>query len=151
MNIDIRTGTDEDAGVVADIYISSRERHVAFAPLAHANDGVRRWIRDVLLPGGKVRVATVDGAVVGMVANSHDEGLDWIDHLYVAPDLVGKGIGAALLRDALGGLGRPVRLWTFQDNHGARRFYKRNGCRELELTNGESNEEKCPDVLCELL
>ncbi|ASJ73697.1 hypothetical protein IMCC3135_18090 [Granulosicoccus antarcticus IMCC3135] len=103
------------------------------------------------MPGGKVRVATLDSAVVGMVATSHDEGLDWIDHLYVAPDLVGKGIGTSLLRDALGGLGRPVRLWTFQDNHGARRFYKRNGFGELELTNGENNEEKCPDVLCELL
>jgi len=74
-----------------------------------------------------LRVATVEHAVVGMVATSHEEGYRWIDHLYVAPDLVGRGIGTAPLRDALDGLERPVRLWTFQDNEGARRFYGRHG------------------------
>jgi hypothetical protein len=37
-------------------------------------------------------------------------------------------------------------LWTFQANTGARRFYARHSCREVEWTNGEHNEEKTPDV-----
>ena len=38
------------------------------------------------------------------------------------------------------------RLWTFQDNAGARRFYDRHGLRAVELTDGAGNEEKMPDV-----
>jgi hypothetical protein len=39
------------------------------------------------------------------------------------------------------------RLWTFQANTGARRFYERHGCKAVEFTDGRRNEEKLPDVL----
>ena len=38
----------------------------------------------------------------------------------------------------------------FQANSGARRFYERRGFVAVEFTDGESNEERCPDVLYEL-
>jgi hypothetical protein len=43
----------------------------------------------------------------------------------------------------------PVRLYTFQENTGARRFYERHGFVAIQFTNGETNEEHCPDVLYE--
>jgi ribosomal protein S18 acetylase RimI-like enzyme len=42
-----------------------------------------------------------------------------------------------------------VRLYTFQENTGARRFYERHGFKAVKLTDGHDNEENCPDVLYE--
>ncbi len=41
------------------------------------------------------------------------------------------------------------RLWVFQKNEGARRFYERHGFRLVELTDGSRNEEREPDALYE--
>jgi len=72
----------------------------------------------------------------------------WIDVFHVAPDRHGQGIGRALIARALKGrLG--VRLWTFQRNARARRFYALQGFRELRVTDGRDNEEREPDVLLE--
>ena len=62
----------------------------------------------------------------------------------------GRGIGSRLLGHAHGGLLRSIRLWTFQANAGARRFYERHGYRAIAFTDGRENEERCPDVLYEL-
>jgi ribosomal protein S18 acetylase RimI-like enzyme len=43
----------------------------------------------------------------------------------------------------------PIRLYTFQENDGARRFYERHGFRAIEFGDGSNNEENCPDVLYE--
>ena len=43
------------------------------------------------------------------------------------------------------------RLWVFQANAGARRFYERHGLRVVRLTDGAANEEKTPDALYEWL
>jgi hypothetical protein len=47
-------------------------------------------------------------------------------------------------------LSRPTRVYTFQANSGARRFYERHGFAAIQLTDGQGNEEHCPDVLYEL-
>ena len=39
-----------------------------------------------------------------------------------------------------------LKLWTFQANAGARRFYERNGFVGIATTEGD-NEEGAPDVL----
>jgi ribosomal protein S18 acetylase RimI-like enzyme len=62
---------------------------------------------------------------------------------------VGQGIGKLLLEGALAHLQLPVRLYTFQANTGARRFYERHGFVAIEFSDGQGNEEKCPDVLYE--
>lgn len=72
----------------------------------------------------------------------------WIDVFHVAPERHGLGIGRALLAQALKRR-RRVRLWTFQQNARARRFYALQGFREVRLTDGRDNEEHEPDVLLE--
>ena len=72
----------------------------------------------------------------------------WIDVFHVAPDRHGEGIGRALIARALKGR-RRVRLWTFQRNARARRFYDLQGFREVRLTDGRDNEEREPYVLLE--
>jgi GNAT superfamily N-acetyltransferase len=77
------------------------------------------------------------------------EGVGWIEQLYLAPAAVGQGLGSRLLALALAELPGPVRLWTFQANTGARRFYERQGFSAIEFGDGSGNEEGCPDVLYE--
>lgn len=70
--------------------------------------------------------------------------------LYLAPDARGQGHGGRLLAAAtalrLAEGGRDLSLWTFQANHGARRFYSRAGFAEVEWTDGAGNDERLPDV-----
>ena len=120
-----------------------------YAPSAHPEPDVRDWVQDVLLPGGGVKVATLDGAVAGVLAIGNDADYRWIRQLWVAPALVGQGMGSDLLHHALAHLQPPVRLYTFQANVGARRFYERNGFTAIAFTDGRDNEERCPDVLFE--
>jgi len=72
---------------------------------------------------------------------------DWLDQLYVDPARTGQGIGTRLLEIAR--RERPVglRLWTFQSNEGAQRFYERHGFTEVLRTDGSENEERSPDIL----
>lgn len=76
-------------------------------------------------------------------------GVSWIDHLYLAPDAVGQGVGTCMLEMAKASLALPIRLYTFQENSAARRFYERNGFRAVSFSDGSNNEERCPDVLYE--
>jgi len=85
-----------------------------------------------------------------MMATSENETGSWINQLYVEAENVGKGYGSQLLERALSELKKPIRLYTFQENRGARRFYERNGFRAVQFSGGSENEEKCPDVLYEL-
>ena len=116
--------------------------------MVHTDEEVRGWIADILIPRGDVYVAESQGQVVAMLAISRDESGGWIDQLYVKPGHTGQGIGHRLLRVAHSRLKPPVRLYTFQANTGARRFYERHGYRVLRFTDGR-NEERCPDVLYE--
>ncbi len=120
-----------------------------YAPLAHSESDVRTWVANELLPSQGVTVATFDGAFVGVLAVSRRDGYSWIDQLYVTPLLVGRGIGSRLINHALVILEPPIRLYTFQANVGARRFYERHGFRAVEFTDGAGNEERCPDILME--
>ena len=69
----------------------------------------------------------------------------WIDHLYVDPDVHGRGIGSALVRLAQAEQAE-LRLYTFQSNTRARARYERHGFVVEELIDGARNEEKMPDM-----
>jgi GNAT superfamily N-acetyltransferase len=150
MNVTLRAATPLDATRIADILIASRAAFLPYAPSPHSDASVRAWVRHVLLPRELVSVATMAGQPVGVLAMHHADGISWITQLYLDPPHVGRGIGSRLLAHALAELPRPVRLFTFQQNHGARRFYERNGFVPVQFTDGSANEEHCPDVLYQL-
>jgi GNAT superfamily N-acetyltransferase len=102
-----------------------------------------------LLNAAEVRVAVLAGDVVGMLALTRADGVGWIDQLYLHPRAVGLGLGSAFVAQAKETLGAPIRLYTFQANDGARRFYERHGFRAIAFGDGSGNEERCPDVLYE--
>lgn len=143
----IRSATFEDSEAVATVLIESRRKFLPFAPSAHPEASVRQWVRNTLLPTMRVVVWEEDMTVVAVLAMSAETSASWINQLYVLPDWNGKGIGTRMLLHAHRTLSPPIHLYSFQENVGARRFYERNGYQAVEFTNGEGNEEKCPDVL----
>ncbi len=142
-----RPALPADADLIADVYLTSRRAFLPYAPLAHSDADVRGWVRDHLLRTADVRVAVRGGAVVGMLVLTRGEGCGWIEQLYLHPSVTGQGIGSALVALAKETLGPPIRLYTFQANEGARRFYERHGFRAIAFGDGSGNEERCPDVL----
>ena len=94
-------------------------------------------------------VAERGGELVGLMALSSQPDGRWIDQMSVHPSCVGQHIGSMLLAQALATLPAPIRLYAFQQNAGARRFYERHGFVAVTFTQGEANEERCPDVLYE--
>jgi GNAT superfamily N-acetyltransferase len=146
--LDLRPTIANDAEAISEVFLRSRKELVACAPLVHPDDDVRRWIRQRLIPAGGVTVAVVDEQVIGFLASSTKD-CSWIDHLYLHPVWVGRGIGTRLLEHARRELSPPIRLYTFQCNESARRFYERRGFQAIAFGDGSGNEEQCPDVLYE--
>ena len=149
MRPSLRAAKVEDAKRVADLLIDTRAAFMPYAPSAHPEPEVREWVASHLVPTGGVVVAEVDGQIVGTMATTVKDGVSWITQMAVDPRVVGNGIGSVLLAHAIEALPRPIRLYTFQQNVGARRFYERQGFVAIEFTDGEDNEEGCPDVLYE--
>ncbi|MFJ4221015.1 GNAT family N-acetyltransferase [Curtobacterium luteum] len=92
---------------------------------------VRSRMRDAFRPEW-TRVAVADGADVGSVTTRPDGDTRWIEHLYVAPDVQGRGVGSWVLRTVIDEpyAGR-TRLNVLQGSP-ARRLYDRFGFVEDE-------------------
>jgi GNAT superfamily N-acetyltransferase len=150
MKADLRPATAEDALRVASLLIETRAAFMPYAPSAHPDAEVRKWVAGYLVPSGGVTVAEIQGEVAGAMAAERKD-VSWITQMAVDPALVGRGIGSLLLAHAVRTLALPIRLYTFQANLGARRFYERHGFVAIEFTDGRANEERCPDVLYELM
>ncbi len=150
MNASLRPALAGDAPRVASLLIDTRSAFMPYAPSAHTEEGLRDWVASQLVPSGGVTVAELGSKVVAIMATERSKEHSWITQMAVDPELVGQGIGSVLLAHAMRTLAPPIRLYTFQANAGARRFYERHGFVAIELTNGQGNEEHCPDVLYEL-
>ncbi len=139
--ITVRRATAADAGAIAEVYLDSFHATYAF-PLAHTDDEVRTWIREVIVPDRETWVAVDGERVVALLVVGPDE----LDQLYVAPDRLGTGIGRRLVDLAKDRSPDGLTLYTFQVNARARRFYERNGFIVDRLGDGSANEEGQPDV-----
>jgi len=152
----IRRARGADAAAIAEVYIASRRDAARYFPTVHSDDDIRGWIASHVVPNLEVWVAeaadpapgTTIGSIIGMMGMMVLDG-DMLEQLYVAPAWQRHGVGDGLL--GVGKRERPaiLRLWTFQKNTPARRFYEARGFRAIEFTDGSRNEERAPDVLYE--
>jgi ribosomal protein S18 acetylase RimI-like enzyme len=164
-DVELRRATTADGAAIAAVFLDSFHTTLPSIKLAHTDDECREHFSGpvvtdletwVALSRPRARAAGERGEefappdlhedqVVGFMAL----GADMIDHLYVRPDCTGRGIGSQLV--ALAQQLRPdgMRLYTFQINTGARRFYERHGFTVVDFNDGERNEEREPDVLYE--
>ena len=97
-----------------------------------------------LIANGQTLTARIGDRIAGFLARDGAE----ISCLYVARAMRGQGVGVTLLDRAKSASDR-LTLWTFQFNSRARAFYRREGFREIAVTDGAGNDEKLPDVRLE--
>ena len=126
----------------ARVHRASFDERLPWLAGLHTPDEDRAYFHDRVFADGDVWGALEAGVVVGVIAFSDQ----WIDQLYILPAFQGRGLGSALL-DVAKRSGRALKLWTFEKNAGARRFYEARGFMEIERTDGQGNEEGEPDVL----
>jgi GNAT superfamily N-acetyltransferase len=144
----IRRGGADDARAAADLYLRAREAALRAGSIpagVHDDDDVRGYFASRIVADCELWVAEQDGALAGILVLDGEE----VDQLYVDPDLTGRGIGGELLAVAKRERPHGLRLWTFQSNAGAQRFYERHGFVAVRRTDGRDNEERAPDVLYE--
>ncbi|MEV4974108.1 GNAT family N-acetyltransferase [Streptomyces scopuliridis] len=74
-------------------------------------------------------VIVADGVFAGCVTVRPEGDGRWLEHFYLAPEVQGRGLGSAVLRDVLAGTdaeGVPVRLNVLRGS-AAQRLYERHG------------------------
>ncbi|WP_205325021.1 GNAT family N-acetyltransferase [Glycomyces sp. YM15] len=136
----VRRGWVGDAERIADIFWAARGR-MTYLPDLYTFDQTRWWIEHVMAPQSELWIAERRGVPVGFAALNGR----WLDHLYIEPAHQGRGIGEALLARAK--RRRPeLDLRVFEQNHGARAFYARQGFSRIGSGDGSDNEERLPDL-----
>jgi ribosomal protein S18 acetylase RimI-like enzyme len=139
--ITIRPATTDDAAAIAAVHQRSRAGTMPYLPpQRRGHDEVTRWVREVVLPGGRVLVAEADGAVVGYAALAGTE----LDALYLLPEQRRRGIGSLLLAAVREHSPERLTLHVFEANVEARAFYARHGF--VEVGRGDDNMERLPDL-----
>jgi chorismate mutase/GNAT superfamily N-acetyltransferase len=151
-DLTLRPASADDADVLAELFWDARQASYPAMPYTvHPMPEVRHWFREVLglvprtLPMPAERetwVAERDGDVVGYLVLDPQ----WLDSLYVRPDLTGQGIGTTLLDLAKGLRPDGFGLWVFESNVRAQDFYRRHGLIVVRRTDGSDNEERSPDL-----
>lgn len=142
----VRPGRPEDTDAVAAMFSATRRAAVpSMPPPVHTVEEDRAWLAEQLAGEREAWIAEGDGRILGLLLL---EG-DWLHSLYVDRAHQGEGVGSVLLQLAQTLRPGGLRLWVFQSNTGARRFYARHGFVEVALTDGADNEEQAPDVRME--
>lgn len=120
-------------------------RDMAFLPGdLHTDAETLDWMRDTVFATQQVIVAEgEEGGIAGYLALDGD----LVTGLYVRAGDRRRGIGSDLVEAAKARLADGLRLWVFQPNTDAIRFYTRHGFRTLMETDGRDNDEKVPDLL----
>jgi len=124
VRIAIRSARDADSARCAEIFLHGRRQAFSWQPADRFGlDDYYDCVR-----GDSVLVAETDGAVVGFVSLDPKAGI--IHNLFIDPGWRKRGIGSALLSEALEllqGGARPAELACAARNAAARAFYERNG------------------------
>jgi len=139
--VELRPLSIEHAGLTAPIHRASGGLIPGYDTNLHTPAEDLEFHRSIVLVENEAWGAFEGDDLVGFIAFQPG----WIDHLYVLPERLRSGIGSQLLTFAQQQQSE-LRLYTFQANARARAFYERCGFVIEELTDGQRNEEKMPDI-----
>jgi len=134
-----------EATAAAALYLASRRATLPGLREPYTEAQTHAWIRTTVFERHSVRIADVDGEIVGFASRDGA----WLMNLYVKPGWTGRGIGSRLLATVLAeaaAITPVLRLSTFARNEGARRFYERHGFTAVMFGDGNANAEGEADV-----
>ena len=136
----------DDAEEIASLYLSARREALSSIPAVLGSDErVLNWLAARIRNGEDCWITSdVYGISAFMLLEP-----GWLDQLYVRPDRIGQGLGTQLVEKAKVLMPAGIKLWTFQSNTRAHKFYERLGFVVIEKTDGSHNEEQSPDVCYE--
>jgi len=139
MNVKFIKAIDKDAAEISQI-LEDWAASNSEIPLVHnveerADYG--RW----LLEHTSVTMIHNSIGVVGFLALEKHI----IQALYIKKDFQGFGFGQAAIKFAQKQF-EELRLWVFQSNIGAQKFYQRLGFQIVEKSDGEDNDYRLPDI-----
>ncbi|MFI1929813.1 GNAT family N-acetyltransferase [Streptomyces sp. NPDC020330] len=147
----LRRATPADAEAVTRVFLDSRAAAMPYLPRVHSDEDTLAWITHVVLPTSTAvwvaEEAGEGGELLGFAVLAGD---DELDHLYLRPDALRRGIGSRLLAEVRGAAKGGLELYVFQRNAAARAFYERHGFTAVAFDDGARNEENEPDVLYRL-
>ncbi|MGY9023348.1 MAG: GNAT family N-acetyltransferase [Rhodobacterales bacterium] len=139
MNVKFIKAIDKDAAEISQILedwaASNREIPLVHNVEERADYG--RW----LLEHTRVTMIHNSSGVVGFLALEKHI----IQALYIKKDFQGFGFGQAAIKFAQKQF-KELRLWVFQSNIGAQKFYQRLGFQIVEKSDGEDNDYRLPDI-----
>jgi GNAT superfamily N-acetyltransferase/chorismate mutase len=139
----LRPATAADLPGIAEVHIRARDAaYPAMPRTLHPPHEARAWVAGWDLATYDVWLGETEEQVAGYARFDRE----WLDDLYVDPDVQGTGIGSALLDLVKAQRPTGFCLWVFESNEPARRFYRHHGLVDLERTDGAGNEEREPDV-----
>jgi GNAT superfamily N-acetyltransferase len=141
--VSFRRASAADAPEVADVYIASRRGAAQWLPTVGTDDEIRAFVINQMVPQRECWVAEDSGRIIAVLVLHDDE----VDQFYVAPDAQRCGVGDAMLAHAKTLRPAGLRLWAFQRNAPARRFYEARGFVAIKFTDGSTNMEREADVL----
>ncbi len=137
----LRRGDERDAPVVTALFRLSFRSSLPHFPDLHTPEEDLAFFTKVAATSELWLAEDAAGSLAGFIAFKPGA----VEHLYVHPSQQGRGIGRALLQVAMDA-NDELKLWTFQDNDGARKFYERLGFDCDRMTEGMGNEERMPDM-----
>lgn len=137
---EIRLLHENDAGAAADLHRRGGALIPGYDTTLHTVEEDLAFHQNVIAGGDSWGLFN-EAELLGFIALLPG----WVDHLYVEPARLRQGLGSRLIDHAKTRQDE-LRLYTFQSNARARAFYERQGFVIEELTNGQRNEEKMPDM-----
>jgi len=138
----LRQATPADLATIAKIHRQAFFDAMPHMPVLHTPEEDLAFYTTQVFPKCEIWLAEIEGTIAGFIA--HRAG--WIDHLYLRPEHQRRGLGSVLLAKAQASH-ELLRLWAFQCNIRAQRFYEKHGFQRETETDGSGNDERQPDIL----
>src|SRR3954471_17355716 len=89
----IRPARPDDGPAIAEVYLRSFHTTLPHIRLAHTDDDARHHFATAVTNDLATWVAVEDGIVIGFLALDGDH----VSHLYLLPEVTGRGIGTDLI------------------------------------------------------
>ena len=121
----LRHADQADYEEIAEIWHSSASLEGVSPPIMPTLADLRARVDVEIEKGWSVTVAIADSGLIGVSAVNVQEAV--LDQLFVRPDVIGSGVGLALLQNSMRSMPDGFILHTASTNLHARKFYERRG------------------------